>query len=101
MAAGCPVVTTDIPVLDEVVRHGENGWLVRYNDAAALAEGIRTVLGDAALRERLVAGGRQALRERFDESRLAAPMLEVVEGVRGQEIRGVGGGKAKRRRISR
>ena len=40
MAGDCPVITSDIPVVDEIVEHGVNGWLVRYNDPAALADGI-------------------------------------------------------------
>lgn len=81
MAAGCPLVTTEIPVIDEVVRHGENGWLVRYNDAAELANGIAHLLGDPALRQRLVAGGYQTLRERFAEATLVAQIERLFEQV--------------------
>jgi glycosyltransferase involved in cell wall biosynthesis len=93
MAAGCPVVTTNIPVLDELVCHGENGWLVRYNNAVSLAEGICALLGDPALRARLVEGGRRTLRERFDETRLVARIEAVfntttAEAQRRREGRG-------------
>jgi glycosyltransferase involved in cell wall biosynthesis len=82
MAAGCPVVTTDIPVIGELVRHGENGWLVRYNDASALAEGICAVLENPALRARLVAGGLRTIREQFSEGRLVAQIEDVFTQVR-------------------
>ena len=82
MAASCPVVTTDIPVLNEVVRHGENGWLVRYNDAAALGAGICTLLAEPELRERLISGGHATLRKRFDEERLVGQVLDIFEHVR-------------------
>jgi glycosyltransferase involved in cell wall biosynthesis len=81
MAAGCPLVTTDIPVIDEVVRHGENGWLVRYNDAADLAAGIAHLLDDPALRQQLVAGGYATLRERFAETTLVAQIEQLFEHV--------------------
>jgi glycosyltransferase involved in cell wall biosynthesis len=81
MAAGCPVVTTDIPVIDELVRHDENGWLVRYNDASALAEGICAVLENPALRARLVAGGLRTIREQFSEGRLVAQIEDVFTQV--------------------
>lgn len=79
MAAGCPLVSTDIPVINEAVRHNENGWLVRYNDAADLAAGITRLLGDEVLRDRLVTGGYATLRERYSEELLASQIEEIFE----------------------
>ncbi len=56
-ACGTPNVSPDVPGLRDSVRHGETGLLVRFNDTAALADAAVQVLTDAALRERLVAGG--------------------------------------------
>jgi phosphatidylinositol alpha-mannosyltransferase len=67
MAAGCPVVATDIPVVNEMVQAGENGVLVRREDPSDLANGIVHVLADPALRSALVAGGRRTLR-RYSET---------------------------------
>ena len=39
MTAGCPLVTTDIPVVNETVRHSENGWLTRYLQTLTLPPG--------------------------------------------------------------
>jgi len=84
MAAGTPVISTDIPVVREIVRDGENGLLIPYDDAPALARAIIAVLEDTGLRARLVAGGRRTLAERFDPSTLAARVIEtyrhVIEG---------------------
>jgi glycosyltransferase involved in cell wall biosynthesis len=65
MAAGNPIIASDIPVVDEIIQHGENGWLVPYDDPDGLAAGIMRLLDDPELRRRLVAGGEHALRERF------------------------------------
>ncbi len=81
MAAGCPVVTTDIPVVNEIVRHGENGWLTPYGDAAALSDAIVRLLDDPALRRSLVAGGELALRRHFDEATLVARVEEMYRRV--------------------
>ncbi|MBI4772390.1 MAG: glycosyltransferase family 4 protein, partial [Chloroflexi bacterium] len=59
MAAGRPIVASDLPSLREVLRDGENALLVRPDDAGALAEGVRRVLTDAALAERLGAQARR------------------------------------------
>jgi phosphatidylinositol alpha-mannosyltransferase len=56
MAAGCPVVASDIPGYAEAARGA--AVLVPRKDGAALAEALWQVGTDAALRERLVARGR-------------------------------------------
>jgi len=53
MAAGRPMVVSDLPAIREIVRHGENAWLVKPGDAAALAQGIGHVLTDEDLAARL------------------------------------------------
>ena len=53
MAAGVPVVASDIPGYREVVRDGVDGLLVPPGDPSALAAAIARVAADADLRERL------------------------------------------------
>jgi glycosyltransferase involved in cell wall biosynthesis len=84
MAAGCPIVTSDIPVVNEIVRHGVNGWLTRYDDPAALAAGIIHLLGEPELRASLVRAGERVLQERFDE----AVLIERIETAYRQAIAG-------------
>ncbi len=81
MAANCPVITSDIPVVREIVRHGDNGLLVPYNDAAALARAAVLLLGQPALRERLIAGGQAALEARYREEQLVAQVERMYEHV--------------------
>lgn len=60
MAAGCPCVATDCPTGPaELIRHGDNGWLVEPEDPLGLAAAMEHVLGDRDLAGRL---GRQARR---------------------------------------
>ncbi len=72
MTAGCPLISTDIPVVNETVRHGENGWLTRYDDPADLARGILALLGDESLRQRLIAGGHATIETCFREDELVS-----------------------------
>ena len=57
MAAGVPVVATDIPGYREVVRDDVDGLLVPPGDAGALAGALARVLGDPQLAARLAAAG--------------------------------------------
>jgi phosphatidylinositol alpha-mannosyltransferase len=67
MAAGVPVVASDIPGYREVVRHDVDGILVPPGDPTALAEAVRRVLADSALATRLrEAGRKRAERYRWD-----------------------------------
>lgn len=53
MAVGLPLVVSDLPSAREILHHGEDAWLVNSDDPAALAEGIRALVADPALREQL------------------------------------------------
>ncbi len=46
MAAGVPVIVSDVGGLREIVTHGVDGWKVPPGDARVLAETIRQVLGN-------------------------------------------------------
>jgi phage I-like protein len=59
------VVSTDISGIPELVAHGKTGWLVPQKDPRALAEALRTLLGDAELRERIAAAGATRVRREF------------------------------------
>ncbi len=65
MAAGTAVVASDCDGLRSLIRHGETGWLVRPGDSEALADGIATLLRDAALRERMMKSAQAYTRRSF------------------------------------
>ena len=60
MAAGLPVVATDIPGFSQVVSPGEQGILVRRDDPVSLSSAIYLLAADPALRARLGRAGRQS-----------------------------------------
>jgi len=74
MAAGVPIVATNLPSIREVLRHGENAWLVEPGNEKALAQGIMQVLQDAALSTKLATNARQAV-DRFTWERRARAIL--------------------------
>ncbi|MFI5183377.1 MAG: glycosyltransferase family 4 protein [Vicinamibacteria bacterium] len=72
MACGAPVVCTDVPAANEIVRDGENGLLSPPEDAEALAAAVNRVLDDTDLRELLRAGGHRTCTEDFAPEVLVA-----------------------------
>ena len=62
MAAGLPVVATDIPGYREVVSNGVEGLLVPPRDPEALAAGLVRVLTEPGLASRLGEAGRERAR---------------------------------------
>lgn len=69
MAAGRPIVASDLPSLREVLTHGENAYLVPPDDPAALATGLRKLLADPPLAGRLAANARCAVARRTWQAR--------------------------------
>lgn len=57
MAAGLPVIGTDVPGIRDVIEPGKNGFLVRLDDSTGLEKKMRQVLCDRAMR---TAFGRQS-----------------------------------------
>jgi glycosyltransferase involved in cell wall biosynthesis len=53
MAAGIPLVASDLPSLREILVGGENALLVAPDDAAALAQGVDRLASDEVLRAKL------------------------------------------------
>jgi glycosyltransferase involved in cell wall biosynthesis len=63
LAAGTPVIATDVGGVAEVVRDGENGLLVPAGDAAALADAVRRYVSEDLLRERLRSNAAASVRD--------------------------------------
>lgn len=80
-AAACarPIVATDVPGCREIVRQGENGFLIPIHDSVALADAIEKLLKDPALRRRMGEASRALVEAEFDVTRVIQDTLEVYE----------------------
>lgn len=77
MAAGLPVVTTNVSGIGSLVAHERNGLLIEDSGAGAVAAAVSRLIGDGELRRRLIAGGYETARAHTLE-RQAAAMMRVV-----------------------
>jgi phosphatidyl-myo-inositol alpha-mannosyltransferase len=85
MAAGVPVVASDIEGYREVVRPGVDGILTPPGDPLALADAVRQVLSDSALAGRLAESAKaRAQRFRWEVviEEIESVYREVQEGRR-------------------
>ena len=77
LAAGRPVVATQVGGMGEAVLDGENGFLVTPNRPDRLAQAIRQLVEDSQMRARMGQRSRQLARERFGVEAVAKQLLEV------------------------
>lgn len=90
MAAGLPVVSTDVGGVPEVVLDGETGLLAPSGDDGALAGHLLRLAQDQGLRKRLGRAGRVRAFEMFSEDRMVAEYDRMYREVAG---RVAGGGR--------
>jgi glycosyltransferase involved in cell wall biosynthesis len=84
MAAGRPVITTDVPSGVREVNHpGVTGLEVPMRDVGALADAMRTLAEDSELRDRLGRAGRERVRQRFSLAAMTDAHLALYQQVRG------------------
>ena len=79
LSSGTPVLATAVGGTPEMIRHGENGWLVKAKDREALAKAMLTLLRDEGLRRRLGSEGRRVATARFSIERYLGE-LEALYG---------------------
>jgi glycosyltransferase involved in cell wall biosynthesis len=87
MSAGCQIVASRTPPVEEVIADGDNGWLVDFFDTDALAgrigDALRTRHADTAMR----ASARSTVVNRYDLRGICLPaqlaMLQRLTGARG------------------
>lgn len=81
MAAGLPVVASDVGGLHEVVVDGATGYLVAPGDATALAGRVAELAADPDLRTMLGAAARRRAEERFSLPRWRLAHLELYRAL--------------------
>jgi len=78
MAAGLPVVASDLEAFRRVLEDGRAGILFPVRDAGALARALGDLLGDPARRQQLRVAARRAV-QAYDWSTITRRVLEVYE----------------------
>jgi glycosyltransferase involved in cell wall biosynthesis len=83
LAAGVPVVATDIPGTRELVVSGTTGYLVPLGDRAAFARYTERLLNDASLAAQFAAAGRDRVQCEFSVEKMIERHVELYREVLG------------------
>jgi glycosyltransferase involved in cell wall biosynthesis len=81
MAAGIPIVATDIPGNDEAVVSGKNGWLVPPGDHVALAEKVLSLLNNPNQAASFAEFGRERIQQEFTRAKMIASIQNAYQDV--------------------
>ncbi len=86
LAAGCPIVSTTLTGIPEIVASGRDGLLVPPGDATALADGLTSVLSSPSVTAEWARRGRRKAEERFDLKKSAAALEKCFRGGRPADV---------------
>lgn len=77
MASGVPLITTRVGGNRELIKQGENGFMVNYNDEFNLYEAIKTLWQNEVMRERFITNGRITVAE-FSAEKMYAETVNIL-----------------------
>lgn len=81
MAAGLPVVASDVGGVPEAVEDGVTGLLIRPGDSGGIVEGVLSVLGRPDRGAAMGQAGRKRARDRFSTERLVDATVALYDGL--------------------
>jgi glycosyltransferase involved in cell wall biosynthesis len=79
MASGRAAIGCRGQGIEEIIRHGSNGWLVAPNDVADLKLGLRKLLENAPLRDFIAAQGRETVLRNYTIDHQAQRLLRIYK----------------------
>jgi len=83
-SSGRAIVTKDVPGCREVVRNGENGFLVPLHSVAELADALQKLIGNKTLRHKMGVRGREIVVNEFSIEKVIKETLSAYDELRTQ-----------------
>jgi glycosyltransferase involved in cell wall biosynthesis len=84
MVAGKPVVATAVGIAPEIIRNGDNGFLVKPGSAIEIKEAVTVLLSDDNKRKKMGVSARQTIGERFSRKKMAREYETVYRSLAGR-----------------
>jgi glycosyltransferase involved in cell wall biosynthesis len=79
MAMGLPVISSPVGGVVDVIEDGTTGYLVPRDDRLTLADRIRRLMSDRALRLRMGIAGRRRVERHFNAQTIAAAVVDLLK----------------------
>lgn len=79
MMASKPIVASRVDAIPNIIRDGENGLLVEVDDDIGASKAVYELYTNADLKNSLIENAYKDVHERFDEKRVAAEHMKLVE----------------------
>jgi glycosyltransferase involved in cell wall biosynthesis len=86
MAAGRPVVASNVAGMDEVVVDGKTGLLCNPGDPHALADALLKLIKDSSLMKHMGRSGYELVRQRFQISTMVGQTIQYYRKLLGEEV---------------
>ena len=83
LCAGCPVITTGLGAVPELLRNGQDALVIAHASPGALAEAVLRLARDRELAARLAQTGGRHVRERFGPDQSLTGFRAVLEELLG------------------
>ena len=87
MASAKPVIACEGQGIAEIIRHGQNGWLIPADGVPEMADALYQFLGSADLRAQIGASARQTILEGLTVSDQARHLADLYRAVKQIPIR--------------
>ncbi|MBX4189045.1 glycosyltransferase family 4 protein [Candidatus Parcubacteria bacterium] len=78
MAAGLPVIATNVGGIPDFIKDGETGLFVNVHDPKDIAEKVKRLIDDEALRQKLIENAKALVKEKYDWNLIAEDMKNRV-----------------------
>jgi glycosyltransferase involved in cell wall biosynthesis len=85
MAAGLPVIASEVGGLPEVVQHEKNGLLIPPRDSTALVQALETLLADPILARHLAQRGQGHVAAHYSLDRLGMEINDIYDELSAQK----------------
>ena len=79
MACGKPVIACRGQGIDEIIDHGNNGWLIPIDGLKELVEGLEVLLANRDLRQRIGKAARNTVANGLTLSQQAQKLIQIYE----------------------
>ncbi|MCH8285447.1 glycosyltransferase family 4 protein [candidate division KSB1 bacterium] len=79
MAAGVPVIATEVGGIPEIVEHGVTGYLIPPKDPQAIADAVEHVINNPEEVKKIVENARRTVKERFDFRENARQFVKIYQ----------------------